>query len=124
MSRGHVLIVDDSEEICEILSVFLGRQDYTTAIAHNFGDAITEAVNNPPDLVLLDYHIEAHDTFGLMENLRERLPQLRVIFITGTADPRFFERAETHKVDAILQKPFQYADLVAKVGQVLSTVSR
>jgi DNA-binding response OmpR family regulator len=52
--RSRVLVVDDEEQIRRALKSILSARKYDVEIAANGEDAIDLAIDNPPDLIILD----------------------------------------------------------------------
>ena len=57
--------------------------------------------------------------FDLFHKLVERMPSLRVLFISGYTDYALFEPTIADKGAAFLEKPFSAAALIGKVRDVL-----
>ncbi len=54
MSNGKILIVDDDDNICQLLTLYLVKEGYGTSVCHNGKDAIKLLKETKCDLVLLD----------------------------------------------------------------------
>jgi CheY-like chemotaxis protein len=73
-----VLVVDDEPDIVRYLEHVLHRLGYRTASAGDGGEAIEKALNDSPDLILLDVMMPTMDGFAVCRALRER-PATRLI---------------------------------------------
>ena len=73
-----VLVVDDEPDIVRYLEHVLHRLGYRTASAGDGGEAVEKALNDPPDLILLDVMMPTMDGFAVCRSLRER-PATRLI---------------------------------------------
>jgi YesN/AraC family two-component response regulator len=71
------------------------------------------------DLLLTDVVMPAMSGFDLFRTLVERLPSLRVLFMSGYTDYALFEPTIADKGAAFLEKPFSAEALVGKVRDVL-----
>jgi DNA-binding response OmpR family regulator len=54
---SHVLIVDDDPLMCDMCTLSLTRNGYSTRIAHTNEEAITAIQSQQPDCILLDIHL-------------------------------------------------------------------
>jgi len=71
------------------------------------------------DLLLTDVVMPAISGFDLFHKLVERMPSLRVLFISGYTDYALFEPTIADKGAAFLEKPFSAEALIGKVREVL-----
>ena len=84
----RVLIVDDHAVIREGLRTFLELQDGIEVVgeAGDGTEALEQAEQLEPDVVLMDLVMPRLDGVGAMRQLRERSPQIRVIVLTSFLD--------------------------------------
>lgn len=82
---GDVLIVDDERDICELVSGILTDSGYATRTASDSDTALNEIAKRCPSLVLLDIWLQGSRLDGLevLKLLKERLPNLPVVIISG-----------------------------------------
>jgi CheY-like chemotaxis protein len=73
----------------------------------------------PPDLLLSDLVMRGPSGRELYERLAERMPSLRVLFISGHTDDTVLRHGVQHSEVAFLQKPFTRAALARRVRDVL-----
>jgi CheY-like chemotaxis protein len=81
-----VLVVDDQEQNRYQLQVLLGGEGYAVDTAANGADALKQARENPPDLIITDILMPVMDGFSLCREwmLDKRLKQIPLVFYTGT----------------------------------------
>ena len=118
--RPHALIVEDEVMIALGLQADLEALGFeVTGLAANAREAISQARNDKPDLVVMDIYLNgARDGIEAARSLRETFGT-RVIFVTAyTDDDGIIERIHRQVPDApVLAKPL-YGDRLAKaVGQ-------
>jgi NarL family two-component system response regulator LiaR len=84
----RVLIVDDHAVVREGLRTFLELQDGIEVVgeASDGTEALEQAEQLEPDVVLMDLVMPRLDGVGAMRQLRERSPQIRVIVLTSFLD--------------------------------------
>ena len=54
MATAKILIADDDKNICELLKMYLEKEDYEVVTAGNGEEAIAKFDSENPDLILLD----------------------------------------------------------------------
>jgi PAS domain S-box-containing protein len=113
---ARILIVEDERVTAEDLSDILTDLGYSVTAAVSSGaDAIAQAEANPPDLALMDIHIQGEmDGTQVALLLRQRF-NIPVIYLTAHADGETVERAKDAGPLGYITKPFQEAALQASV---------
>ncbi len=113
-----VLIVEDEESMADPLAFLLRREGFTTQIAANGPDALTEYDRNGADIVLLDLMLPGMSGTEVCKQLRARGP-VPVIMVTA-------RDAEIDKVvglelgaDDYITKPYSTRELIARIRAVL-----
>ena len=72
MSMGKVLIVDDDQNICELLRLYIEKEGYDTRIA-NDGKAALEVFDEyNPDLIMLDIMLPELDGWQVCREIRKK----------------------------------------------------
>jgi PAS domain S-box-containing protein len=117
----HVLVVDDDELIRGLLESFLPGLGYVVSTASNGSEALrlTEEGGLAPDAVLTDVVMPKMSGFELVKRLRQRRPDLPVIFMSGHLDEAVAAHGEVAQGTPFLQKPFRLRDVAATLGQLL-----
>ncbi len=110
-----ILVIDDDKDLCFLLNQFLSRKGYEVTVMYSGEKAIEYLNNSKPDLVLCDLRLEDIDGITLLEKLKEKYPDLRVIIITGHAD------IKTSAV-ALKQGAFDYVVKPLITEQILLTI--
>ena len=123
-ARGSVLVVDDEPTIAEVVSRYLERAGYRTAIAHDGNQALAAAERRRPDLVVLDLMLPGIDGLELMRRLRSRPAPPGVILLTAKGEESDRVIGLRLGADDYVVKPFSPAELVARVDAVLRRVDR
>lgn len=114
--RGRILIVEDQGIVATDIEACLEDSGFeVTAIASSMEDAIQEASNSRPDLVLMDIRIEGSaDGIDAADRLYRDFG-LPVIYLTAHDDQDTLSRARRTSPMAFLLKPFKPAELTSAV---------
>lgn len=116
----RVLIVDDEPTYREYLERFLSRDGLSVRTAETGSDAIRIAHEFDPDVLLADWMLrcEMHG-IEVGEVLRERLPALRILLMTGFPTADLEAEAARVGIDGVLEKPFGLDDLTGAIRAAL-----
>lgn len=122
MATGKILIVDDDTNICELLRLYIEKEGYEASIANDGETALKMFDSVNPDLVLLDIMLPGLDGYELLEYLRPT--GTPVIFITAKGSLGDRVKGLRLGADDYIVKPFEIAELVARVESVLRRTGR
>ncbi|MGQ9688829.1 MAG: sigma-54-dependent transcriptional regulator [Desulfobaccales bacterium] len=84
---GKVLIIDDDELFCEMLSEMVNDMGHEVKFTHSLNDGIQEALSGSYDVVFLDVRMPDGSGLRALPKIREILDPPEVIIITGAGDP-------------------------------------
>ena len=117
---AKVLIVEDEKLVAADVEQQLQTLGYEVpAIASSGEEAITAATSAPPDLVLMDIHLQGRlDGIEMARILRTRL-NVPVVFVTAYADERTIERAKATEPYGYVVKPFSKRELQTAIELAL-----
>lgn len=79
----RLLIIDDDEMFCHVLSRALSRRGYEVMVAHNADQALTVAAQFLPTMATLDLKLEHSSGLKLLPELLTTVPHCRVVVLTG-----------------------------------------
>jgi CheY-like chemotaxis protein len=118
---AHILIVEDERLVARDLERRLRRMNYmVVAIAATGLEAIQQALEHRPDLVLMDIRLQGEmDGITAAAFIRTHL-NIQVIYLSAYVDEMTLERAQGTSPAAFLRKPFNEYDLRQTLQQVLS----
>ena len=127
MAKQRILIVDDEEDICMILSYSLQKAGYEVLIAHSAEEALDNyelrIKNYEVDLILLDIMMGEMSGLEMANHLRldnvqsDNLPP--IIFLTALSDEDTVLQGFKLGADDYISKPFRIAEVLARVAAVL-----
>jgi len=112
-----ILIIDDEEKICSVVSAFLGKKGFTAVTAHNGSEGIKAAQRLIPDLILLDINMPKMDGYAVLEKLKnhEKTIAIPVIMLSGRGDDESKIKAAGLYSAYYLTKPFDLEELASKI---------
>jgi two-component system response regulator CpxR len=113
-----LLLVDDDVELCGMMREFFTLEGHRLDCAYNGREGLTAALNGVYDLVILDVMLPVVDGFELLQRLRKR-KDLPVIMLTARVQQQDRIRGLDSGADDYLPKPFDPAELVARIRAIL-----
>jgi two-component system OmpR family response regulator len=115
---GHILVIDDQEEICDVVREYLTDEGFHVSTA-NDGAGLREAIaRGPVDLVILDLVLRGEDGLQLARELRNG-SDIGIIMLTGRGETVDRIIGLEMGADDYLSKPFHLRELLARVRSVL-----
>ena len=109
-----VLIAEDEEDIRNIMTLYL-QQEYHVIAYGNGEEALAGIIENKPDIVLLDILLPGINGFTICQQLREKKVMTPVIFVSAKREQRDKIRGLEIGADDYMTKPFDPAELMARV---------
>jgi DNA-binding response OmpR family regulator len=117
MSKGNILVVDDTLTSLKLLVDLLTAEDYQARPANSGELALAAVEAQPPELILLDIFMPGMDGFEVLRRIkaREKSRAIPVIFLSAATETE--QRVEGFKLGAVdfVSKPFQRDELLARV---------
>ncbi len=112
-SKPNVLIVDDDDLFCEVLSEALGNRGYAVFTATNSEHGMKLAVQQEPEYAIIDLRIGAESGLALVERLHALDENTRIVMLTGYAS--IATAVEAIKLGALhyLTKPAEVHEIIA-----------
>lgn len=113
-----IMIVDDDANICELVRLYLEKENYETVVCLNGEKALSEFKQNPPDLAILDIMMPKVDGITVCREIR-KTSDMPVIMLTAKGET--FDKVLGLELgaDDYIVKPFEGKELVARVKAVL-----
>jgi class 3 adenylate cyclase/CheY-like chemotaxis protein len=115
-----ILVVDDLPQNVRLLEAVLAPRGYTVVAAMSGREALERVAADPPDLVLLDIVMPEMDGYAVCRTLREdpATSFLPIVMITASGEQEKVVAIESG-ADDFIAKPFDHAELLARVGSLL-----
>ena len=120
--NGHILVVDDQQEICDLVQDYLTGEGYRVSTAHDGAGMRQVMAQIPVDLVILDLMLPGEDGLTLARSLREE-SSVGIIILTGRGETVDRIIGLEMGADDYLPKPFHLRELLARVKSVLRRAS-
>ena len=120
--EGTILLVEDEEGLRALNARGLASRGYTVIEASNGVEALEklEKRGGQVDLVVSDVVMPEMDGPTLFKELRRRIPDVKVIFVSGYAEDAFEKSLPGNDRPAFLPKPFTLKQLVATVKETMA----
>ena len=118
MSMGKILVADDDQNICELIRLYLEKENYTVVLAHDGEEAVARFVSENPDLVLLDITMPKLDGWQVCRQIRAR-SECPIIMLTAKSET--FDKVLGLELgaDDYVVKPFDTKEIVARIKAVM-----
>jgi two-component system, cell cycle response regulator DivK len=123
--RPCVLLVDDYPDAREMYSEYLQYSGFDVIEAGNGIEALQQAVERSPDIILMDLSLPVMDGWEATRRLKadQRTAGIPVVALTGHALAGISEGARRAGCDAFVTKPCLPEDLVKEIRKVLDQSS-
>jgi two-component system cell cycle sensor histidine kinase/response regulator CckA len=120
--RGTILLVEDEEGLRGLNARGLASRGYQVVEASNGIEAIEalERHEGKIDLVVSDVVMPEMDGPTLLKELRQRVPAIKIVFVSGYAEEAFAKSLPADDQFEFLAKPFTLKQLVAKVKDTMA----
>ncbi|HEX6937730.1 MAG TPA: response regulator [Actinomycetes bacterium] len=121
-SLGRVLVVDDSDVIRTLITVNLEMEGFEVVTAIDGQDALDKVHDVEPDVITIDVKMPRLDGYDTVARLRAdpRTSHLKVAMVTACAQEADLRRGQDIGVDAYVTKPFDPANLVRTVRDLVA----
>jgi two-component system alkaline phosphatase synthesis response regulator PhoP len=122
MEPRKVLAVDDDDTVLELEKNGLEAIGYTVRTATSGAELFDALKQFTPDVILMDANMPDADGISLCRTLRcsDATKDIPVIIVTAFSDERTFHDAMLFGAADFILKPFEIAEVHAKIGNVLS----
>ncbi len=118
MSLEKIMVADDDVNICELLRLYLEKEQYNVVIANDGNEAIAKFNSESPELILLDIMMPGLDGWQVCREIRKK-SNVPIIMITAKGET--FDKVLGLELgaDDYVVKPFDAKEIVARIKAVL-----
>lgn len=124
-SEGHILVVEDDQDVARLIAVILGGAGFSVTVAITAAEAVQVLGREPYDAVVTDVRMPGASGLALLNRLRgtPETKTLPVVVVTGSPGDDLGRTIALVPNTAYLQKPFQAEALVGALRGVLKTAA-
>jgi len=126
MTREHILVVDDEEDLLELVNFNLSKEGYRVTCLASGEDAVRRVGKELPDLVILDLLLPRVDGLEICRTLKsdERTRRIPVVMLTAKGEEADVVAGLELGADDYITKPFSPRVLMARLKAVLRRSQR
>ena len=116
-----IMVVDDEQDLREMINLMMQKEGFETQIAHDGADFLEKIDDFQPDLVTLDVMMPGLTTKEILEKLKEKSSNPKIILLTVV---RYSEEEKKKilkmgNVIDYITKPFEIDDLIKTINKHL-----
>lgn len=118
MTTEKILVVDDDNNICELLRLYLEKEGYSVTLAKTGMQAVRSFAEQQPDLMLLDIMLPELDGWQVCREVR-KYSNKPIIMLTAKGET--FDKVLGLELgaDDYITKPFEAKEVLARIKAVL-----
>ena len=118
MASGKILVVDDDQNICELLRLYIEKEGFEVVIANDGRKALEMFEQENPDLIMLDIMLPELDGWQVCREIRKK-SQCPIIMLTAKGE--VFDKVLGLELgaDDYVVKPFEAKEVIARIKAVL-----
>jgi len=122
MNPKKILIVDDEVDLVETVRFPLEMEGYHVLVSYNGEDALNQARQENPDLILLDLMLPKLDGYKVCRLLKfdERYKHIPILMLTAKTQEKDKNLGMETGANEYITKPFEMDDLLKKVKAYLN----
>jgi len=117
--HARILVVDDDENVRNSLATILRAEGYTVDLAANGSEAIQKTESTAYNAALIDIRLPDMEGIELLTRMKDTVPKVRKIMITGYPSMQNAIEAVNRKADAYIVKPVDVEQLLNIVREQL-----
>jgi DNA-binding response OmpR family regulator len=121
-TRGNkILVIDDDQMLCLGFDVRLKANNYDPCFAHDARSALSTALTEMPNLVILDIRLPDHDGYWVMQSFKEspRLADVPVIVLSALDGFTHQRRCRDAGAKRFFEKPVTNLRLMTAIRQLM-----
>ncbi|HKZ88325.1 MAG TPA: response regulator [Candidatus Bathyarchaeia archaeon] len=118
-NQSRILVIDDDENITKVVSAILKEEGYDVESAGTGGEAVKKSQKTHYDLMLIDVRLPDMDGTELLTKVRDTMPRIRKVIVTGYPTLQNAVAALNKGADAYVMKPFDVEKMLNTVKEQL-----
>lgn len=121
---AKILLVEDEISIRGFLKINLLRNDFEVIEADNGEDGVKKAIEENPDIAILDVMLPGIDGFQVCNELRSKYPNMGIIMLTAKGQDMDKIMGLEYGADDYIVKPFNPLEVVLRVKAILRRIEK
>lgn len=121
----RVLLAEDEPNIATSLQFLLDRAGYDVRVQDNGAEALAAALDDPPDIMILDVMLPDMDGLQILQKIRAHpaTGRLPILMLTAKGAKETQDTALESGADAFITKPFANTEVLAVVDRLATNAS-
>ncbi|MGQ9507152.1 MAG: response regulator [Candidatus Bathycorpusculaceae bacterium] len=119
VKSARILVVDDDEGIRKVLKTILEEEGYNVDTAASGKEAVRKSYKKFYNLALIDIRLPDMEGTKLLKRIKETVPKMRKIIITGYPSIQNAIEAVNQGADGYIVKPFDMPKVLATIKEQL-----
>jgi len=107
----RVLVIDDDPGVRDYMKTLVSRQGFQVSLAADAEEALGGLEETQPDIITLDVVLPGLDGLETLKRLKQRLPDVPVVMLSGHGQARNIVEAMRLGASDFLRKPFEVEEL-------------
>lgn len=116
----NILVIDDDQDLCKVLSNFLKKSNYGVSVAYDAESGLGILRKEKFDLVLCDYRLPDMTGVEALQRIKVLSPESAVIIITGYSDVQTAVETFRYGANDYVTKPLYPDELLVTVKETIS----
>jgi CheY-like chemotaxis protein len=121
---GQILVVDDDPVIRTALQRLLRREEYAVTEAASAEEGLRVLTRQPVDLVITDLQMPGRDGLELLDDIKERRPEIPVVMMTAYGTMDIVVQALRQGISDFVTKPFRADELLQIIEREVARYRR
>ena len=114
----RILVVEDDAKVGGFLEQGLREEEFEVWRGHDGEEAISMALNQHYDLILLDYMLPKRNGPQVVRALRDQGRSTPILMLTARDGPEDIQLCLASGANAYLTKPFRFAELLEQIHRL------
>lgn len=117
-----ILFVEDDVELAKVLPMRLRQEGYQVSVAGNGTQAVQDARETKPDLILLDIMLPEMDGYRVCSLLKrdDRYKSIPILVLSARTQASDVRKGMASGADGYIVKPFKPEELLSKIKELLA----
>ena len=121
LGQKTVLVIEDDPWTRTITTALLAGEGFAVVEAKNGEEGLQQARTHAPDAILLDLALPTKSGLEVLRELKGDTATVAIPVIIVSAYGTLMNAADAHQAAGVIQKPFDYDDLVGQVGRATAS---